>query len=136
MKSNITIALFADHLESYSDTLKLLLITILLCEQFHWFLVLPWFWGEKCLVCVWTWFCFTSLMQKELICHLKKTDIKSVCFFLLFHLLKNHKGVFRILKTENSFLNSFSRRKTVARVSLCSCCPPPLCFSKHQSNCY
>lgn len=30
LKSDIAIALFADHLESYSDTLKLLLTTILL----------------------------------------------------------------------------------------------------------
>lgn len=129
MKSDISIALFSDHLEYYSDTFELLLTSILLWEQLHWFSVWPWFWGEKSLVCVWIWFCFTSVMQKEgqLICHLKRSDAKSACFFLLFnHLLKSHKGVFRILKTENSFLNSFSRRKSIARISLCSSCPPSL----------
>jgi len=75
LKSDTSNALFADHLESYSDTFKLLLISILVWEQFHWFLVWPWVQGEKCLVCVLIWFCFTSVMQKEgqLICHLKRS---------------------------------------------------------------
>lgn len=51
LKSNIFTTLFADHLKSY-PTFKLLLTSILLWEQLCWFLVWPWFWGEKCLVCL------------------------------------------------------------------------------------
>lgn len=111
MKIDTSDALFADHLQSYSDTFKLLLISILLWEQFHWFLVWTRVQEEKCLVHVLIWFCFTSVKQKEgqLICHLKRSDVKSL-LSALSYFLKSHKGIFR---HSNSFLNYFSQKKSI-----------------------
>lgn len=82
-------------------------------------------------------------MQKEgqLICHLKRSDVKSVCFFVIFsQLLKSHKGIFRLLKCENCFLKNFSLKKTIPRylnvISPPLPLPPSLFFNKYQSNCY